>query len=190
MDLIQHHNYWKDDAIKNLILDGELDFKFIKGGTTGVNYPGLAHTLVDRVENIDKYEKQEDRILSKYWESHFGELFYAFTRRHMIPVERVCRAAVNLTTHAPYEHGEPHIDHYFPHKLFLYAINAFDGGETILFDKRADNGDPNKLTVVPPIGQRVHMEQGKAICFDGDIYHANAFTAPGQYRLIFVVSFY
>lgn len=189
ISIIQHNNFWDTDKLLDLALSGELNFNFIPGGTTGnLDYAGMAHTLVDRVDI--PHEDNDKRIASPYWESHFGEVFYSFTEQYNIDVKRVCRAAVNITTYDEKPHGEPHIDHFFYHKLFLLPLNQFDNGETIIFDKEIKDGDPAKPCEVPPIKYSLKNEKGKALCFDGNAYHANVFPAPGQYRMMLVVSFY
>jgi hypothetical protein len=188
--IIEQSNFWHHD-IEKVVFNEDFPFTFIPGGTTGADYPGLAHTLVDRVENIDKYKTQQERVVSPYWDSHFGELFYAFTRQNKLEVTRVTRAAVNLTFHqsGEYPYGGIHIDHYFPHYNFIYCINSFDEGATYLFEKRAGNGDPNKLPSPLPIEKVVRHEKNKALCFDGEQYHAGGFPAVNDWRCMFVVTF-
>jgi hypothetical protein len=188
--IIKHQGRSKVD-LESLVFSEEFPFTFIPGGTTGKEYPGLAHILVDRIENVDKYKDQQERIRSPYWESHFGEVFYEFTKQNKIVVTRVTRAAVNLTFHQvgdqPY--GGIHIDHYFPHYNFIYCINSFDGGETYIFDRDAEDGDPNKLPSPQPIKETVKHSKDGAVCFDGNTYHAGGFPAVNHWRCMFVVTF-
>ena len=188
--IIKEHNLSPLD-IESVVFSDDFTFSFIPGGTTDKAYPGLAHTLVDRIENINKDLGQEARIKSKYWDSHFGEIFYEFTKRNKIEVTRVTRAAVNLIFHQDAEqpYGGIHIDHYFPHYNFLYCINSFGEGATYLFDKKADDGDPNKLPSPQPIREAIQHKKNDAVCFDGNIYHAGGFPAVNDWRCIFVVTF-
>lgn len=188
--LIEHPNLYDKD-LETVVFSEAFPFRFIPGGTTGTEYPGLAHSLVDRVENIDKYKTHQERILSEYWDSHFGDVFYTFTKQHDITVTRVCRAAINLTFHQQemYPYGGIHIDHFFPHYNFIYCINDFSEGETYLFDKLADEGDSNKIHSPMPIHKIVQHEKNKAICFNGNRYHAGGFPKVNDWRCMLVVTF-
>jgi len=184
---IEHPNFWKKDLAS---VARELEYKFIPGGTTP-GYEGLSHDLVDRIENMHKYKHTYDRIISPYWESHFGEIFYAFTNAHNIRVGRVLRAAVNLTASHVNEsnHGGIHIDHYFPHINFLMPLNDFTGGETYLFDRYAMDGDPNHLPSPQPIYKKIDHMRNQVICFDGNHYHAQGFCDTNQWRMMLVITF-
>jgi hypothetical protein len=188
--MIEHKNLFGDKAkrIRDLIFSNAFAFSYINGGTTGMEFPGLAHTLVDRIDRSGDYD--DNRILSEYWESHFGELFYKFAEAHNIKVKRVCRAAVNLVFHQLNElpYAGIHIDHYFPHYNFIYCVNDFDDGETYLF-RTVKEGEHNILSSPQPINKVIKHEADKAICFSGDTFHANGFPKPGQWRCVFVATF-
>jgi hypothetical protein len=187
LEMIEHPNFWKKDLTS---IAQKLEYKFIPNGTTP-GYEGLSHDLVDRIENMDNYNHTYDRIISPYWESHFGEIFYAFTKAHNIKVDRVFRAAVNLTINHVNEwnYAGIHIDHYFPYSSFLMPLNDFTGGDTYLFDKFAKDGDPNQLSSPQPVYKKIKHMRNQAICFDGNQYHAQGFCDANQWRMMLVITF-
>ena len=70
-----------------------------------------------------------------------------------------------------------HIDHIFPHKVFIMYLTEFDSGETILY-----NDDDEEIAVSKSC-------KFNAAVFDGLTRHAQRFCKKGQRRVIFLVTF-
>jgi len=73
------------------------------------------------------------------------------------------------------EHDTPHIDYDVPHLVCLYYVNDSDS-DTFIFDKTlADHHPDNSFEGIEfNTVQRISPKKGRAIIFDGTIYHASS----------------
>lgn len=78
----------------------------------------------------------------------------------------------------------PHIDSGDDHKVFLYYLNDSDG-DTVFFEERF-NGEP-----VYELNEykRVSPKMGRAVLFDGSIYHASSSPKNAPFRCIINADF-
>lgn len=150
---------------------------------TTLNYVGMMHTLMHRYEdNLDAngYLKEGEKARRGIENSpHLPaaeSLFLRICAENSITVRTVYRAAFNRTFHEPDAHSDVHIDHTFPHKVFILYIDARSGGDTLLCDKEGN------------VKETIKAEDGKFVIFDGD-WHANSFCKPHSTRIVFVVTF-
>jgi len=155
---------------------------FYQDSTTSKTFPCLAHTLIPRYNLSDPMP-----VSSPHWYD-FEPIFQKFIKLQNIKLDKICRASINLTTNfMGYKHNEPHIDHTFPHKNFLYYVNSFDDGNTFIFNKKFDGN--NTVITDAEILCEIKSTKNKAICFDGLNYHAQGFCKPNQFRCVLVVTF-
>lgn len=181
--IIERKHFWHTD-LEPLILSNHFAYYNIVGGTSSENYSGFAHSLIDR---YDIFKTKNMPIMSEYWHKPFSEVFFSFVDYHGIKVDQICRAAVNLTTHVTDSlHGDAHVDHNYPHKVFLYYLNECSEGHTYIFGKY--DGDrikynPGKANAI------IRHEKNKAVCFDGLYYHAQGFCGNNERRIVLVVTF-
>jgi len=178
--IIELEDFYERD-FEPYVLSNDFPF-FYQDSTTSTKFPCLAHTLIPRYD-LDK----EMVINSHHWQD-FEKIFQKFIKIQNIKLDKICRASINLTTNfIGYRHNEPHVDHTFPHKNFLYYINNFDAGATYIFDKQFIGGD----TVLSDatIKYEINAKKNKAVCFDGLTYHAQGFCLPNQLRCVLIVTF-
>ncbi len=115
------------------------------------------------------------------------ELFNKFCKKNDIDYKALLRLKANLT----FPDGDseltqaPHIDHSFPHKVFLYYINDSDG-DTIIYDKKfSEVGEHVDLYEK----ERVSPRAGRAIGFDGLTYHSPLTPLNTQYRAVINITY-
>lgn len=147
-----------------------------------------------RISNIEPYKG-----------SQFSHLFYSagipqsehtriafdllnkFCDKHGVQMKAVLRAKANLTVQdfETTDSQTPHIDHSFPHYVFLYYINDSDG-DTILYDKTySDSVDSYELHAA----QSVSPKAGRAIMFDGLNFHSPQVPQQHGYRAVINITF-
>lgn len=115
-------------------------------------------------------------------------LFESFIRKHGMKYREVIRIKLNMVPMAgPESIGKyqmPHVDSDMEHKVFLYYVNDADG-DTYLFNETFGEGSPESFTV----NQRITPEAGKAVVFDGHIFHAPSAPTKSPYRLVINIDF-
>jgi hypothetical protein len=144
---------------------------FLMGSTENFSY--LGH--ITRGRNGDFYSDKEGIINSDAC-GIAESIFVDFCNRNNIKITKILRSAINLITYEGVEYGDIHVDHFIPHKVFIYYINEVDNGNTYLFN------EDNTLNTV------VHQKAGKGFIFNG-APHAAGFPNPKQKRKILIVSF-
>lgn len=170
--------------IKQTILGDNFAW-YYQPSSTSTKFPFFSHVLIRRYDHI-KGEPEFNSYITPY----ILNIFKRFTDEHNIKVDKITRAALNLTFyHGKYESCDPHVDHDFPHKVFMLYLND-TSGDTLVFDKvyngkKAVLDVTNKLSVL----KRIKPELGKAVCWDGNYYHASSFCKPMQRRVVAVITF-
>lgn len=110
-----------------------------------------------------------------------------FCEKHDMLVYGITRAKLNMTfpdSNTDVEETQaPHVDHSWPHYVFLYYVNEADG-DTILYNEDFDNNEPHNLTEMV----RVSPKAGRAIMFDGLKYHSPLVPTEG-YRVVINITF-
>tara|TARA_B110000459_G_C16422148_1_gene407931 strand:- start:5 stop:577 length:573 start_codon:yes stop_codon:yes gene_type:complete len=116
------------------------------------------------------------------------ELFESFIRKHALKYRQIIRIKLNIVPMAGKDsvgkYQMPHVDSDMDHKVFLYYINDADG-DTYLFNETFGEGSPESFTV----DQRVSPEAGKAVVFDGNIFHAPSAPTESAFRLVINIDF-
>jgi hypothetical protein len=142
--------------------------------------PFLSHTLRDRpiyseplsgAPNSEPLSGAPNSELMEVAENLFHEL----ASKTGVKVDKVLRAAFNLTLHSEFADCGKHIDHDFPHNNFLFYLNECSNGETIIYK------DDVIVKEIKPV-------QHKAVFFSGEP-HAMRFCGDGEYRVVLVVTF-
>jgi hypothetical protein len=83
------------------------------------------------------------------------------------------RAQLQLPINRPPGRGIPHLDKHDnrPYKVCLYYVNDVDG-DTVLYKQTASNSTPEDIKAGKlDEAERISPKKGRAIVFDGDIYH-------------------
>ena len=103
---------------------------------------------------------------------------YAVTDRIDVKVTKInaARAFMQLPWDGP-EQSKFHVDDIEPHMVLLYYINDADG-DTVLSNRRYVSGEQYH-GVDAEILKRVSPKKGRAILFDGSIYHAASIPRKG-----------
>lgn len=143
---------------------------------------------VDNIENL--YE--HPMFVSSVGPGHpyrlkILSLFESFLTYHNLWYSEIIRIKLNIVPMAgPESTGKyqmPHVDSDSEHKVFLYYLNDSDG-DTYFFNERfGDN--PTSFTVQ----DTVTPEEGKAVLFDGNIYHAPSAPVKSPYRAVINIDF-
>lgn len=141
--------------------------------STSEKYPFFEHVIIPREEN----EWDIVKITSPL-HNFFTNIQKRFCEICDIKLNKIYRQCLNLTFPCDEtNHGDPHIDHTFPHKNIIFYLNdGYEMGETLFFDKNS-----NIIGEVIP-------QKGKVLCFDGSIYHSVRWIPRGR-RIIFVSTF-
>jgi hypothetical protein len=153
-EIIQEHNYWAHNFWQ--------------------------HVLVRRdAEHIEFETNPAGGIVNSQYCGHYIKIFEKFCKDNSVDCSVVYRAAIN---HTIYYEGTQitsgiHIDHQFPHKVFIMYLTEFDDGETVLY-----NNNDSEIAVSKP-------KKFSAIIFDGLTKHSQKFCKKGQRRVIFLVTF-
>jgi len=174
------HSTTKD--FEKIVLDNNFPW-FYQQVSTSDQYPFLSHTLIPRYNLSDNIV-----VNSEFWYD-ISEVFYDTIEQYNIKLDKICRASLNLTNHSSkFVHNDPHIDHDFPHKNFLFYINNFDNGYTYIFDKKYD-GVNMILDKNLKVKETIKPKKGDIVIFDGLNYHAQGFCNENQWRCVLIVTF-
>lgn len=171
------------EIIDNEILSNQFPW-YWQDSSTSYKYPFFSHIIIPRYD----LETEELKINSPLF-TFFDDIRKSFCDIHNISFTRYLRASLNLSLYFNSEHSEPHIDHPFPHKSIIMYLNDFTNGSTIIFDKQFDGTTSTITDNAPIILQKIEGKKGKITCFDGSYYHATAWPAAGQRRIICVMTF-
>jgi hypothetical protein len=99
-----------------------------------------------------------------------------------IDIKEILRIKTNLllnnTGIGEDSYNRPHVDLVTPHHVVLYYVNDTDG-DTIIFDEKYD---ASELELLNP--KRVPPRKGKAICFNGEHYHASCNPIKSKKRVV------
>jgi len=157
------------------ILDNISPFLSLSYRPAGEGNPQFfVHSLMPRAGGDDSYPKP-GAVSSTYYD-FFHNIFKNFCEKNSIKVNMVLRSAVNFSFSEPYVHSPIHVDHTFPHNVFIAYLNNFSCGETLLFD------DNNVLV------DKIVPEKYCAVVFDGQ-KHAIAPCSPYEIRIVLVTTF-
>jgi len=140
--------------------------------------PAYVHTLfiLPKGVNSDAYGFFVDSILSDL----------------NIPIKEILRIRIRRTMqnkkHNSEKYNYPHVDleDEKDYKSLIYYVEDSDG-DTFFFDKKYKKGGPTFLNKGYKTIKRITPKQGKAIYFNGDIYHAG--NNPIKYDKRTVINF-
>lgn len=137
------------------------------------NYSCFTHTLMRR-HRLGIPTRGE--INSAHYEAA-EMLFLNFCDQQNIKVNNIIRAAINFNTYEGEGWLPPHVDHDFPHQVFIGYLNEFSNGSTYLFDD-----DENVIHEFVP-------KLNDAIVFDGQTKHSASSPKPSEVRIVLVITF-
>lgn len=103
-------------------------------------------------------------------------IFDRFCAENGIQYSKIFRASINVTHYFTDEHSEIHFDHYFRHRNFVFYLNDFSHGSTLVFD---DDGNVIK---------ELKAERLKGVSFDA-MPHAQQSCGIGERRMVLVVTY-
>jgi hypothetical protein len=132
----------------------------------------------------DNKDTDEDMLLVTSVENgsiHYNKvkgLLDIFASKHNIAIDQIIRAKVNLYFKSENtKHHTPHVDFNKKHLVFLYFLNDSDG-DTVFFK---DNGLKQAFSVEP--------KAGRAVVFDGSMYHASQSPKQNKTRSTLNINF-
>jgi hypothetical protein len=103
-------------------------------------------------------------------------LFENICIKNNIKFQKIYRAALNVWTFDEEKIGPLHVDHKFPHKIFLMYLNNFSDGSTYI-----ENNETKKIT-------EIKAEKFKVVVFNGES-HAVGSCKNRERRAVLIVSF-
>jgi len=169
-------------AIEEKVINSDIFPWFIERFTTSLKYPCLLHILVGR---YDEPPLTEFAINSPYF-GLFEKIFLEFCYRNEVKVNRILRAAINLTWHNPAHYGDPHIDHDLikGHRVCVMHLSDIEEGPTFIFKENKEGLDKYNIET------EIKYEKGKIVIFSGDVCHAIGFCKkPDELRIACVITF-
>lgn len=180
------------EIVDNNILSNEFPW-FYHQDSTSSRFPFFAHVIYSRIN-----EESEGASISNSSLSHFvNPIVKRFSEKYLHKENIViCRSALNCTIgwNNEYEYTEPHVDHKFNHlNLIVYLNDDYDSGETILFNRYLCESDKkycysvDEYDELQPIA-KITPKKGKAVVFDGRIFHAMSNMNSNKKRVILVTT--
>lgn len=112
-------------------------------------------------------------------------IFEKYAKECNITYTRVLRLKFNILPkgNGSGKYHTPHVDQDRPHNVFLYYVNDSDG-DTYFFNERLGyNG------IDFTVDQSVSPKMGRAVFFDGSIYHASSSPVESNMRCILNIDF-
>ena len=176
------------NKIKKILQD--ISFLTVDKQTTK-KFLGNFHVMMERprYENFIFKKSIKPKIVSPYYDYFLG-LVNKFCKKHGLKYKKVIRASLNKTYHIPdYIHGDPHIDFFVDHIVFLLYLSNSDVSSTLVFDKvQKFDGEKNwyESPKTFPIIKEVFPSFGKIFAFNGRYYHTNIHPAVGEDRIVCV----
>lgn len=146
-------------------------------------YPFYGHLLATRNDLDETVPSSE-----YFWD--FADILDRFIQKHNLLQDgyTIMRSALNDSLSFTDQHCDPHVDHLYPHMVFiLYLTNA--SGETIIYEDVYDGENQTHLNTDNPdmtIAKLSPPSINKMIAFDGMHYHAFNFKKPEERRVICV----
>jgi hypothetical protein len=137
--------------------------------------------------------QKKDPVENSHAVSFFKPILMRFCKFNKIKINKIARGTLNLSYHhGTYASGDPHVDHGYNHKVFMLYLNNVEG-DTLIYNKVNDK----QKCVIPieelkkplKIIKRIKPEQGKAVCWNGNYFHAASFCPPGKIRVVLVFTF-
>ena len=158
----------------NKLIEDILSFNFpLYYSQSLPNYPHsvFGHQVIARHHTSEPIQGETNSDYSE----RIMSMFKHICDKNNIKVDVVYRAAINVTTYHDGKIAGMHIDHDFPHKIFIMYLNEFSDGYTyVMYDNKIESYKP---------------EKNKAIIFEGSRFHAQGFCKPHERRVVFVVGF-
>jgi hypothetical protein len=139
--------------------------------TNWTRAPVFNSTIVQRT---NPKVKQGKIVLQPYW-IPIQKVFNTWIKEQGISAPYIYRCAINCSLHQPFDHSEPHVDHLWPHKNWIWYLDTMDA-PTVLFDS-----DLN-------ITHRIPCVKNTAVMFDGRL-HAQSYPPPCTARRVIVITF-
>lgn len=171
------------DVINQSVLSNNFPWYYVPVATTD-KFQCFSHVLIHRYDHV-----KEEFIENSSITSFFIKILKRFCKKHKIKINKITRGTINLTSHHnEYQSGDPHVDHQFKHKSFIIYLNDAVG-DTIIYDKKYNGKELLDINEKLKIFKKVTPEIGKAICWDGEHYHAASYPKEGKRRVVLVMTF-
>jgi hypothetical protein len=171
------------EIINQSVLGRDFPWYYVPAATTD-KFQCFSHVLIHRYD-----PNNGDPVENSSITSFFVQILKRFCKKHKIKINKITRGTINLTSHHnEYQSGDPHVDHLFKHKSFIIYLNDAVG-DTIIYDKKYDGRELLDINEKTPIFKKIKPESGKAICWDGEYYHAASYPKEGKRRIVLVMTF-
>lgn len=139
--------------------------------TNWTRAPVFNRTIVNRTNPSVK----RGYVMSQHHWSILYPIFNAWIDEQGLSAPYIYRCGINCSLHQPFDHSEPHMDHPYPHKNWIWYLDTVDA-PTVLFD-----ADLN-------ITHRIPCVKDTAAVFDGQM-HAQSYPPPCTVRRVVVITF-
>lgn len=144
-----------------------------KGDFSEVQY-GFSHVLFNNGEENSPFYK------------FFIPMVYFIEEKTGERINELIRVRVGLNTKSSEKEiiHLPHIDYYYPHKVFLYYVNDSDG-DTIMYNEVFDNENIKNFS----IKEKITPCSNSGILFDGLRYHSSSSPIKNSKRIAVNINF-
>lgn len=139
--------------------------------TNWTRAPVFNSAIIDRTNPTVK----QGRIISQHYWSMIQPIFSKWIEEQGLSAPYIYRCGINCSLYQPFDHSEPHKDHVFDHKNWIWYLDTVDA-PTVLFDEELN------------ITHRIPCVKDTAAVFDGQM-HAQSYPPPCTFRRVVVVTF-
>lgn len=163
------------DLIEETLLGPETDWYFARAGAYKKDlFPEVSDKQRKSIFTFNHIIFNDSKI-----QDHNFNLYYkvinSIADRLNLNVQSVTniRAQLQLPINRPPGKGIPHVDKHDdkPYKVCLYYVNDTDG-DTVLYKQTSKNSTPEEIkTGKLNEERRISPKKGRAIIFDGEVYH-------------------
>jgi hypothetical protein len=163
------------DLIEETLLGSETDWHFARAGAYKKElFPEVSDKQRKSIFTFNHIIFNDSKIQDYNFNLYY-KVITAIASHLQFDIQSVTniRAQLQLPLNRPMGRGIPHVDKHDdkPYKVCLYYVNDVDG-DTVLYKQTTKNSTPEEIKQ-GKIDEltRITPKKGRAIIFDGDVYH-------------------
>jgi hypothetical protein len=163
------------DLIEETLLGPETDWHFARAGAYKKDlFPEVSDKQRKSIFTFNHIIFNDNKIQDPNFNLYY-QVINNISSQLKLDVQSITnmRAQLQLPLNRPIGRGIPHLDKHDnrPYKVCLYYVNDVDG-DTVLYKQTASNSTPEEIkTGKLNEERRISPKKGRAIIFDGEVYH-------------------
>jgi len=163
------------DLIEETLLGSETDWHFARSSAYKKElFPEVSDKQRKSIFTFNHIIFNDNRVQDQNFNLYY-KVINNIARQLELTVQSVTniRAQLQLPINRPPGRGIPHVDKHDdkPYKVCLYYVNDVDG-DTVLYKQTTKNSTPEDVKSGNLEEEtRISPKKGRAIIFDGDVYH-------------------